>query len=93
MTPSGNGSAFTNCFISSPTVPCGLPTTSQETVTELILKFLDHVDASLVKEPGVSIHLVLDNYATHKHPKVKEWLEKRSCKSLPTVSLSVGKCS
>jgi transposase len=38
------------------------------------LKFLDHVDASLVKEPGVSIHLVLDNYATHKTPAVKRWL-------------------
>src|SRR3990172_3340580 len=23
-----------------------------------------------------SLHLICDNYATHKHPKVKEWLEK-----------------
>ena len=38
------------------------------------LKFLDHVDATLVKEPGVGIHLVLDNYATHKTPAVKRWL-------------------
>ena len=38
------------------------------------LKFLDHVDASLPKEPGVSVHLVLDNYATHKTPAVKRWL-------------------
>jgi transposase len=38
------------------------------------LKFLDHVDATLVKEPGVSIHIVLDNYATHKTPAVKRWL-------------------
>ena len=38
------------------------------------VKFLDHVDASLVKEPGVSIHIVLDNYATHKTPAVKRWL-------------------
>ena len=37
------------------------------------LKFLDHVDASLTKEPGVSVHLVLDNYATHKTPAVKRW--------------------
>ena len=37
------------------------------------LKFLDHVDASLPKEPGVSVHLVLDNYATHKTPAVKRW--------------------
>lgn len=38
------------------------------------LKFLDHVDASVVREPGVSIHLVLDNSATHKTPAVKRWL-------------------
>jgi transposase len=38
------------------------------------LKFLDHVDGSLVKGPGVSIHLILDNYATHKTPAVKRWL-------------------
>ena len=37
------------------------------------LKFLDLVDASLTKEPGVSVHLVLDNYATHKTPAVKRW--------------------
>ena len=40
------------------------------------VKFLDHVDGTLVKEPGVSIHLILDNYATHKTPKVKRWLLK-----------------
>lgn len=40
------------------------------------LKFLDHVDGTLVKEPGVSIHLILDNYATHKTAKVKRWLLK-----------------
>jgi transposase len=38
------------------------------------VRFLDHVDATLVKEPGVSIHVVLDNYATHKTPAVKRWL-------------------
>jgi transposase len=38
------------------------------------LRFLDHLDAALPKEPGVSIHLVLDNYATHKTPAVKRWL-------------------
>lgn len=37
------------------------------------LRFLDHLDATLPKEPGVSIHLVLDNYATHKTPAVKRW--------------------
>jgi len=37
------------------------------------VKFLDHLDAALPKDPGVSIHIVLDNYATHKTPAVKRW--------------------
>ena len=37
------------------------------------VKFLDHVDSTLVKEPGVSVHIILDNYATHKTPAVKRW--------------------
>lgn len=37
------------------------------------VKFLDHLDATLTTEPGVSIHIVLDNYATHKTPAVKRW--------------------
>ena len=26
----------------------------------------------------LNIHLVLDNYATHKHPKIKNWLAAHS---------------
>jgi transposase len=37
------------------------------------IKFLDHLDASVAREPGTRIHLVLDNYATHKTPAVKRW--------------------
>jgi transposase len=37
------------------------------------VKFLDHVNAALVREPGVSVHVVLDNYATHKTAAVKRW--------------------
>ena len=37
------------------------------------LKFLNALDAKLPREPGVEIHLVLDNYATHKTPAVKRW--------------------
>jgi transposase len=37
------------------------------------IQFLDYRDATLVKEPDVSIHLNLDNYATHKTPAVKRW--------------------
>jgi transposase len=38
------------------------------------VKFLDQIDAQVAKEPGVTIHLVMDNYGTHKTPKVKRWL-------------------
>jgi transposase len=37
------------------------------------VKFLDHVNAALPKEPGMSVHIVLDNYGTHKTPAVKRW--------------------
>lgn len=36
------------------------------------LQFLKQVDASV--PPDLGIHLVVDNYATHKHPRVKRWL-------------------
>ncbi len=39
------------------------------------LKFLQLIEAEA--PPEVAIHLILDNYATHKHPKVKAWLAKR----------------
>lgn len=38
------------------------------------VRFLDEMDAALTKEPGMTIHLILDNYATHKTPRVKRWL-------------------
>ena len=38
------------------------------------IKFLDHVNAVLPKEPGVAVHVVLDNYGTHETPAVKRWL-------------------
>jgi transposase len=37
------------------------------------LRFLDEVHARVPREEGVEIHLVLDNYATHKTPAVKRW--------------------
>ena len=36
------------------------------------LQFLKQVDASVPQDLG--IHVVVDNYATHKHPRVKRWL-------------------
>lgn len=38
------------------------------------LKFLRQIDRQTPK--GKELHLVCDNYATHKHPKVMAWLEK-----------------
>jgi transposase len=38
------------------------------------VKFLERIDATVPKEPGLTIHLVMDNYGTHKTPKVKRWL-------------------
>ena len=38
------------------------------------LRFLKKVEASVPAE--LEIHVILDNYATHKHPKVGQWLEK-----------------
>jgi transposase len=38
------------------------------------VKFLDEIDAAVPAEDGVTIHLVMDNYATHKTPAVKRWL-------------------
>ena len=35
--------------------------------------FLDHVDATVAREPGTAIHVVMDNYGTHKHPAVRAW--------------------
>jgi transposase len=38
------------------------------------LKFLRTVDRATPK--GLDLHLIADNYATHKHPTVKAWLAK-----------------
>ena len=39
------------------------------------LRFLEHIDAA-IPEP-FEIHLVMDNYGTHKMPKVKRWFARR----------------
>ena len=36
------------------------------------IKFLKVIDGST--DPDAQLHLVADNYATHKHPKVRRWL-------------------
>ncbi|ORW71109.1 IS630 family transposase [Mycobacterium riyadhense] len=37
------------------------------------LKFLRTIDREVPK--GLQIHMILDNYATHKHANVKQWLD------------------
>jgi transposase len=38
------------------------------------IKFLKKIDAETPAE--LDLHLIVDNYATHKHPKVKAWLKR-----------------
>ncbi len=37
------------------------------------LHFLRHLDATLARPEGTTIHLILDNYGTHKTPAVQRW--------------------
>lgn len=41
-----------------------------------LLDFLKQIDAAIPEGPEV--HLVMDNYATHKTPRIKAWLARRS---------------
>jgi transposase len=38
------------------------------------IKFLKKIDAETPQH--LQLHLIVDNYATHKHPKVKSWLKR-----------------
>lgn len=38
------------------------------------IRFLKKVDTET--PAGMNLHLIVDNYATHKHPKVKSWLSR-----------------
>ena len=38
------------------------------------IKFLKQIDAET--PPELDLHLIVDNYATHKHPKVEAWLKR-----------------
>ena len=51
------------------------------------LKFLRRLDGEFPKD--ITLHLVMDNYGTHKEPHVKEWLKKHPrfvCHFIPTSS-------
>jgi transposase len=38
-------------------------------------KFLDEIEAAV--PPDLDVHLIMDNYATHKTPLIRKWLAKR----------------
>ena len=40
------------------------------------IKFLKKIDAET--PPELDLHLIVDNYATHKHPKVQSWLQRHT---------------
>jgi transposase len=51
------------------------------------LSFLRHIEASVPEH--LHVHLIVDNYSTHKHAKVRAWLAQRPRYSLhftPTYS-------
>ena len=51
------------------------------------IRFLNTIDRET--DPGFDIHLIVDNYATHKHPKVQRWLKRHPrfhCHFTPTSS-------
>ncbi len=52
---------------------------------EEFLKFLKQVAKAY---PRIPLHLVCDNYATHKHPKVKAWLARNPLITLHVIPTS-----
>ena len=53
------------------------------------LKFLNRLDAEFPAE--MNLHLVMDNYGTHKHPRVQSWLQRHPHfvpHFIPTSSIS-----
>ncbi|WP_188773356.1 IS630 family transposase, partial [Novosphingobium endophyticum] len=40
------------------------------------IRFLNTIEAAVPK--GKQVHLILDNYAAHKHPKVRAWLDRHT---------------
>jgi transposase len=40
------------------------------------VRFLEEIDTAVPHEDGLQVHLVLDNYGTHKTPRVKRWLQR-----------------
>ena len=52
-----------------------LATCKQRHRHQEFLQFLREIDAAVPKK--LDVHLIVDNYATHKHPSVRRWLGSR----------------
>ena len=50
--------------------------TAERHTHEEWLAFIKHLEKQT--PDGLTLHLVVDNYATHKHPKVKSWIKWRN---------------
>ena len=57
------------------------------------IRFLRRIDQETPKE--FELHLIVDNYATHKHPGVERWLRRMLCviQREPTTYLGIASCS
>ena len=40
------------------------------------VRFLEEIDTTIAEEEEVTIHLIMDNYGTHKTSRVKRWLQR-----------------
>ena len=45
------------------------------------IRFLNTIEAQVAKRKA--LHAIVDNYATHKHPKVRAWLARHPALDLP----------
>jgi hypothetical protein len=55
---------------------------------QAFLRFLRTIDRNTPK--SLDLHLVVDNYATHKHPKIKAWLKRHPRFHLPFTPTSAS---
>ena len=68
-----SGLVIGDCMPRHPLPGSGLPANHERGAKEF-LTFLRRIDRAVLKPRD--IHIVLDNYATHKTPEVQAWLEK-----------------
>jgi transposase len=55
-------------------------------------EFLRFLKKAAAAHPGTDLHVVLDNYGTHKHPEVRTWLAKPENKRI-TLHFTPTSCS